>query len=189
MTINSPVEMKNSRIIVRMANVGDINEILDYLLYNKKHLETYEPKKPNKFYTYDFWKNRIEISIKEFEELKSLRLFIFEKSKPLKVIGLLNFEGICKEPFYSCEMGYSLAKNSQGKGYMTEAIELGTRYIFQELNLKRIMAKYVPYNQKSGTLLKRLGFIEEGYAREYIRINDRWEDLIFTSLINLNWKN
>lgn len=50
------------------------------------------------------------------------------------------------------------------------------------------MANYMPHNQRSGNLLRRLGFVVEGYARDYLLINGRWEDHIQTSLINPNWK-
>lgn len=183
------VQIENSRIIVRMANVEDTNSVIKYFLDNKEHLDPFEPMKPDKFYTYDFWQNRINSSIKEFERLKALRLFIFEKAVPEKVIGMISFEGICMNPFYSCEMGYSIAKDKQGKGYMRQAIELSIKYVFEELNLKRIRANYAPHNQKSGMLLKKLGFVIEGYARDYIYIDKKWDDLIFTSIINQEWEN
>lgn len=183
------VQIENSKIIMRMANVEDTNSIIKYFVENKEHLEPFEPQKPDKFYTYDFWENRTKASIKEFEELKSLRLFIFERAVPKEVIGMISFEGISMNPFYSCEMGYSIAKDKQGKGYMRQAIELSIKYVFEELNLKRIRANYTPHNQKSGMLLKKLGFVIEGYARDYIYIGDKWDDLIFTSIINQEWKN
>ena len=40
------------------------------------------------------------------------------------------------------------------------------------------MASYLPRNDRSGVLLKRLGFEIEGKARAYLRINGRWEDHI-----------
>ncbi|MGY0371965.1 GNAT family N-acetyltransferase [Clostridium sp. JNZ J1-5] len=186
--ITNSVKIENSKIIVRMANVKDTNSVIKYFVENEEHLNPFEPKKPDRFYTYDFWVNRIESSVKEFEKLKSLRLFIFEKAVPEEVIGMLSFEGICKQPFHSCEMGYSIAKDKQGKGYMKQAIELSIKYVFEELNLKRIRANYTPHNQKSGLLLKKLGFIVEGYARDYIYIEDKWEDLILTSIINEKWE-
>ena len=85
-------------------------------------------------------------------------------------------------------MGYNLAEAQQGKGYMTEAVRVAIKYVFEELNLHRVMANYMPHNQRSGNLLKRLGFVVEGYAKEYLLINGRWEDHIQTSLINYNWK-
>jgi ribosomal-protein-alanine N-acetyltransferase len=50
------------------------------------------------------------------------------------------------------------------------------------------MASYLPHNQRSGKLLKRLGFVVEGYARDYLLINGLWQDHILTSLTNPNWK-
>lgn len=50
------------------------------------------------------------------------------------------------------------------------------------------MASYLPHNQSSGMLLKRLGYVVEGYARDYLMINGQWQDHILTSLTNYNWK-
>ncbi|MGN7512099.1 hypothetical protein [Aeromonas salmonicida] len=36
----------------------------------------------------------------------------------------------------------------------------------------------------SAALLERLGFEREGYARDYLMINGRWEDHILTALLN-----
>ncbi len=48
------------------------------------------------------------------------------------------------------------------------------------------MANYVPTNERSGRLLRRLGFTVEGYARDYLCLNGTWQDHILTSLINNN---
>jgi ribosomal-protein-alanine N-acetyltransferase len=50
------------------------------------------------------------------------------------------------------------------------------------------MANYMPRNQRSANVLKRLGFVVEGYARNYLLINNHWEDHILTSLTNPNWQ-
>lgn len=50
------------------------------------------------------------------------------------------------------------------------------------------MAAYLPHNQRSAKLLKRLGFVVEGYACDYLTIDGQWEDHILTSLTNCNWK-
>ena len=46
--------------------------------------------------------------------------------------------------------------------------------MFGPQNLHRIMANYMPSNARSGSLLRRLGFREEGLAKDYLRINGRW---------------
>ena len=46
----------------------------------------------------------------------------------------------------------------------------------------------MPHILSSGNLLKRLGFVVEGYARDYLMINNQWQDHVLTSLINSQWE-
>jgi ribosomal-protein-alanine N-acetyltransferase len=71
---------------------------------------------------------------------------------------------------------------------MTEAVGRGIEFAFREKNIHRIMANYVPQNLKSGRVLSRLGFVVEGYARNYLFLNGRWQDHVMTSLTNSNWR-
>jgi ribosomal-protein-alanine N-acetyltransferase len=41
---------------------------------------------------------------------------------------------------------------------------------------------------RSAAVLRRSGFTVEGYAREYILIDGRWEDHILTSIVNPTWR-
>ncbi|MBE9234176.1 30S ribosomal protein S5 alanine N-acetyltransferase, partial [Cuspidothrix issatschenkoi LEGE 03284] len=49
-------------------------------------------------------------------------------------------------------------------------------------------ANYMPHNRRSAKVLKRLGFVVEGYATDYLMINGQWEDHILTSLTNPHWR-
>jgi len=42
----------------------------------------------------------------------------------------------------------------------------------------------MPKNTRSANLLKTLGFEQEGYAKNYLLINGRWEDHVLNALIN-----
>ena len=65
---------------------------------------------------------------------------------------------------------------------MSEALRAAIDYVFSELRLHRIMANYMPANERSGRLLRRMGFTVEGYARDYMSIAGEWRDHILTSL-------
>jgi len=67
---------------------------------------------------------------------------------------------------------------------MTEGLAIAIDYVFQSMQLHRIMANYMPRNQRSAKLLKRLDFTVEGYARDYLMIQGQWEDHILTSRLN-----
>lgn len=176
------------RILVRMATNEDILSILDYFIENETYLTPYYPSWQDDFFTQGYWQLQVEINYQEFTNDRSLRLFIFPKTNPNKIIGTLNFSNFVRGVAQYCTLGYSLSETQQGKGYMTEAIQGAVEYMFQELKMHRIMASYMPHNRRSGNVLKKLGFVVEGYARDYLMINGKWEDHIMTSLINPTWK-
>jgi ribosomal-protein-alanine N-acetyltransferase len=170
-----------------MADYRDAPEIARYYCNNRAFLKPFEPRRPEEFFTEKFWRSQAEHNLIEFNHDRSLRLFIFEQKQPKAVIGVINFTQFFREPFHCCVLGYSLAEPKQGQGYMYEALSATIHFIFADLNFHRIMANYMPRNQRSGNLLRRLGFVVEGYARDYLQINGQWEDHILTSLMNSNW--
>jgi ribosomal-protein-alanine N-acetyltransferase len=184
---SSPL-LSTQRLLVRMADYRDVAKIARYYLDNRAFLAPFEPIRPNEFFTEEFWRSQVERNLVEFNYQQSLKLFIFEQNHPKTIIGIINFTQFSRGPFYACAVGYSLAENKQGKGYMQEALSAAIKHIFEALNYHRIMANYMPRNQRSGNLLRKLGFVVEGYARDYLQINGKWEDHILTSLINSNWK-
>ncbi|BCL39417.1 GNAT family N-acetyltransferase [Nostoc sp. MS1] len=178
----------SDRLLLRIGIQEDIPSILKYFIDNKAYLTPYYPTWAEHFFTVEYWNYQVENNFLEFIHDQSLKLFIFPKKQPTEIIGTINFSNFVKGAAHFCYVGYSLAEAKQGKGYMTEALKGATDYVFQELNLHRVMANYMPHNQRSGNVLKRLGFVVEGYARDYLLINGKWQDHILTSLTNPNWK-
>ena len=101
--------------------------------------------------------------------------------------GNVSFTEIVRGIFQACYLGYGLAQARQGQGLMREALRGAIAHAFGPMGLHRIMANYLPHNRRSANVLKSLGFTVEGYARDYLRINGRWEDHVLTSLTNESW--
>lgn len=180
--------LETERLIVRMALRRDCDSVLAYYKDNEAHLTPFTPVFPPEFFTKPFWERQVDYNIDEFYADASVRLFVFEKSDPRKAIGNVSFGGILRSAAQFCYLGYGLAEDKQGRGLMTEAVRVFIEYGFKEMNLHRIMANYVPTNERSGKLLRRLGFTVEGYARDYLNLNGRWQDHIMTSLTNVDWQ-
>jgi len=100
------------------------------------------------------------------------------------MIGACNFSGIIRGAFQACYLGYHIDEAHQGKGLMQEALEAAIAYMFDTQNLHRIMANYIPGNERSARLLERLGFEREGYAKAYLNIAGRWQDHVLTARVN-----
>ncbi len=161
--------------------------MLTYVTDNRDHLQRYSPVYPNDYYTLDYWKQQLTNHADDFQNDKSLHLCLYEKECPNTVIGTIHFSSIIRRAAQFCFLGYGIAHKVEGRGYMKEALRASITYAFEEMNLHRIMANYVPTNERSGRLLKSLGFVAEGYARDYLRINGEWQDHVMTALINQRW--
>ncbi|BBD60485.1 ribosomal-protein-alanine acetyltransferase [Nostoc sp. HK-01] len=178
----------SDRLLLRIAIKEDIPQILKYFRENKAYLTPFYPQWVDDFFTEEYWEYQLENTFLEFIHDQSLKLFIFSKKNPKLIVGTINFNNFIRGAAHFCYVGYGLAENEQGKGYMTEALKEAIQYVFDDLNFHRIMANYMPHNQRSGNVLKRLGFVVEGYARDYLLINGKWQDHILTSLINPHWQ-
>jgi ribosomal-protein-alanine N-acetyltransferase len=86
----------------------------------------------------------------------------------------------------SCYLGYNLDGQEINQGYMTEALRKGIEIIFDEYKLHRIEASILPRNVRSAAVLEKLGFVNEGLSRDYLKINGKWEDHFHMVLLNDN---
>jgi ribosomal-protein-alanine N-acetyltransferase len=176
------------RVIVRLAERKDRDSVIAFYRDNREHLTPFHPNWPENFLTREFWDRQISLNKEEYFIDSAVRMFVFEKDDPRRVIGNVSLGGILRSAAQFCYLGYGLAQDKQGQGLMSEAVKVTVEFGFNDLNLHRIMANYIPTNERSGNLLRRLGFTVEGYARDYLHLNGRWHDHILTSLTNPNWK-
>lgn len=180
-------------LVVRLIEKNDVDRLYDFVNDNKDHLVPWEPERADFFYSKEGCRQRIMHQLLLQSHGLSYYFLIFEPDITTKVInkiaGVIHYSNIFQFPLHACQLGYSLAKFAQGRGIMTQALAASNRWMFDQLHLHRIMASYIPRNKRSATVLRRLGFVREGFAKNYLLINGRWEDHILTSLINPHWSN
>ncbi len=175
------------RFELRLATESDVPQLLAYRRENADYLAPFEPTRASDHFTEAFWLRQVEIDRQQFEAGQAVKLYIFGPGAEAPVLGLVSFSNIIRGAFQSCFLGYALAERQQGKGLMTEALRLGIAYMFEEMHLHRISANYLPHNIRSAELLRRLGFTIEGTAKDYLRIEGRWQHHTLTSLLNPAW--
>jgi ribosomal-protein-alanine N-acetyltransferase len=79
----------------------------------------------------------------------------------------------------SCEIGYDLLEQYNGKGYMSEALDEIIRYAKENMYIKKIIANVYIDNEKSITLLKRKGFSRSGEIMYKYR-NKEYNHFVYT---------
>lgn len=180
--------LASSRLLLRLPVPADAQALLDFHLRNDQHLAPTDPPRPTGFATLEHWRRYIATAQQSFRDGTAYRFVIADKERPTVIIGKSNFNQVFRGPFWASYLGYAIDKEHQGQGKMFEANKRLVRYAFEELHLHRVMANYLPSNERSGRHLRRLGFVVEGYARDYLMIDGQWRDHILTSLTNKDWQ-
>ena len=104
-----------------------------------------------------------------------------------KIIGIIGHYKISTEN-HRAEIGYMALPETNGKGYMSEAIKAVLTYGFEQLDLHSVEAIIDPENKASERVLQKNGFVKEAHILE----NELWEgkfwDTVIYSLLRRNFK-
>ena len=171
----SLVNIEGRDFNIKLLAPEHAQNLLDYYIRNKKHLEPFEPLRDNSFYTYEVQKNILSDSYRQFLNVTAVDLGIFKDDY---LIGKLKLSNIVYGIFKSGILGYSIDKDEQGKGYMKEAVNLVVNYAFEDLDLHRVEASALVDNEPSKHVLIGCGFKELGINKKYLYINGGWKDHI-----------
>lgn len=176
-------EIKCERVTLAVLSPGQADIVVRYYTDNREHLEPWEPLREAAFYEPAEVRTRLEKAAVAFEEGSAFHFAVIENESG-RMIGVCNFSNVIRGAFQACYLGFAIAGSHQGRGLMSEAVQAGIKYMFETAGLHRIMANYLPHNERSAALLKRLGFEREGYARAYLKIAGIWQDHVLTALTN-----
>jgi RimJ/RimL family protein N-acetyltransferase len=85
------------------------------------------------------------------------------------------------------EIGFALARDVWGHGYMREALTAAFDFAFGPMDLSRLEADVDPDNAVSLGLLERLGFRREGLLRERWHVGGQVLDSVILGLLRRDW--
>lgn len=181
---NLPV-LETARLRLALPQVGDAGALVAHLDRNHERLRPWSPPEAPGARTLEGARRRIESMHAELRAQTGVRFWLRRKGDPRgDFVGAASLTNIVFGAFRACYLGYHLDGAAVGQGLMQEALEVVIDYGFEELRLHRIMANYLPTNERSGNLLRRLGFVVEGYARDYLFIGGAFRDHVLTALTN-----
>ncbi len=173
---------------LRIGSISLAPALSEYLVRNHEHFRHCMPLMPSSFFSVESCEKRLASAIDEYQADQSVKLLLLsEQGDRTRVIGDLSFTNITRGVFQACHLGYKIDREFQGQGLMSKALCAALGYVFDDMGLHRVMANYQPTNERSGRLLRRLNFTIEGYARDYLLLDGRWQDHILTALVNTQW--
>ena len=181
-------ELRTERLIYRLPDPSLAPALSDYYGRNGEHFAPYSPRRPDGFHSIEAWQERA-LGLRQASLTgKALHVLISLRADTSgDIVGDINFTNVVRGALQAAYLGYELDRAHVGRGLMGEAAAACIDHVFRYMNLHRLMANYVPSNERSGRLLRKLGFSVEGYARDYLFLDGVWKDHILTSLINPNF--
>jgi ribosomal-protein-alanine N-acetyltransferase len=174
------IVLHTERLTVRTPKRGDGSEYARYYAENREFLQPFSPTFNPEIFSARGWESSISLIDRQLLQGLAVRFAIFSGER---LIGVANYTDVKGSPLHAALLGYTLSESEQGKGLMFEALRATNEYMFSALELNRVSANYMPRNERSGRLLRKLGFNVEGYARDYLLIDGKWEDHVLTSLL------
>lgn len=86
------------------------------------------------------------------------------------------------------ELSIILKKEFQGKGYGTLVMKKMIEFAFNKMNLYRLEAEVVEFNEISIKMIEKLGFKKEGVLRKAKYSNGRYYDILRYGLLKDEWE-
>ena len=177
--------IRTERLLLHATDPALAPAVAAYYERNAAHFARWDPPLPPDHSRLPVVAESLAEGRRAFDEGRSLRWWLEPRGKPGWVIGSVHLSGIARGPFHGCSLGYGLDAQHTGRGLMNEALSALLDEAFSPaINLHRVQAAIRPENAASLRVVQRLGFREEGLARDYLYIDGAWRDHLLFALTN-----
>jgi ribosomal-protein-alanine N-acetyltransferase len=167
--------IRSHNLLLRPPNMDDFKTWVDLRKANRAFLEPWEPAWSEDEFTRSNFRYRLHAYNKASEDDRGQALFIFHLQTK-QLLGAINISNIRRGVAQMATLGYWIGEDFSRQGHMFEALQILLPHMFNDMNLHRIEAACLPCNLASIALLKKTGFEQEGYAKDYLKIAGKWQD-------------
>ncbi len=176
--------LRDNELELKTISDGDADPLFRLIDKNRDHIRKWLSWIDN-VKTLDDEKKEIVEWIEKEKNGESLIFGIWFKKILVGIISLEYISSINR----NAELGYWLDEEHQGKGIITKSCKMVIDHAFKSLKLHRVEIFCATKNDRSCSVAKRLGFKEEGIARESGLINGKFLDHYLFSMLVHEWKN
>lgn len=167
---------------LRPVEEADAEELYERVAANREMLAEWMPWAPEA--TADSIREFIRASRRQLADNEGFQAVIVQDGR---VVGMIGFPRVSWTD-RSCEIGYWLAREAQGRGTITLAARALTDHALGAWELHRVAIRAGSGNVRSRAVAERLGYTFEGVLRETERHPDgRYVDLAVYSMLAAEW--
>jgi len=175
------IRLNTERLILRGLKPDDTEAVFKYR--SDAQTNRYQGWIPQ---THEDTRRFISKLASEIDQYNSWFQFGILKKDNGELIGDLGVHFFDVDKF-QVEIGCTLAKSQHGKGFAREALSATIRYLFRDLNKRRIICSIDPRNVNSIKMVEALGFRKEAHFRQSILIDGEWFDDVVYALLKDEW--
>ena len=169
-------------VYLRVPQAGDFQAWRDLRSESRGFLTPWEPVWPADDLSRGAYRRRMRRYARDMMADEAYPLFLFRNTDDA-LVGGMTLSNIRRGVCQAASLGYWMGERFAGQGYMSAGVAAMLPVAYDVLRLRRVEAACMTNNRPSIRLLERLGFVREGYARQYLCINGIWEDhLLFARL-------
>ncbi len=162
-------------MVLRLPRLSDYKAWSALRTQSAAFLEPWEPTWPKDDLTRAAFRNRLGAYARELETGEAFPFFLFRRDDATLIGGVRLFH-IRRGVAQSAVLGYWIGQPYARRGYMLDGVRAAVDFAFGEMGLHRLEAACMPENAASASVLLKSGFLEEGYAPAYLKINGEWRD-------------
>lgn len=152
--------LTTDRLIVRPFTLTDADIDDAFAIYNDPEVTKWIGDEMAHT-TRDDSRELIEFLIEKYGG-KPLGFWAIEERESGRVVGGAMLKGLTIGGRDEIELGYHFRQDRWGRGYATEVAHALLAYGFDTVGLTRIIGIYLPGNDPSGRVLRKIGMLDEG---------------------------
>lgn len=119
-------------------------------------------------------------SVNDIYTDKQIRLIITNGNAPLGCVDLFDFDPLNQR----VGVGIMIDAQFEGKGYAKQAIQEVKKYAFSQLGIHQLFCQIAANNSRSIALFEKVGFTQTASKKDWLRIENKWEDELFYQCFN-----
>lgn len=170
--------IETERLRLAVLRKSAVDKVTDYYVRNLEFHRQWSQTHSDDYFTKKTQKQYLKADEVGFFNDELVPFYVCAKDDRERIIGRVSLFNIARGGMQSAIIGYHQDENSQGNGYMLEAVKAATAFGIEYMKLHRIEACIMPHNERSLNLIRKAGYEEDGYKRKYMHINGEWRDHI-----------
>lgn len=186
LSLSGMTRIAGPRVFLRAPTMDDWAEWAELRARSRTFLTPWEPTWPDDSLGRDHYRRRLRQQVREWRGGEAYGFFVFLNDRR-RLVGGINLSNVRRGVAQAVSLGYWMGQAHAGHGLMTEALRALLPFVFDDLRLHRLEAACLPNNEPSKGVLSKVGFHEEGMARQYLRINGEWADHLLFALLRADY--